>query len=715
MNKNLTLALSLAALLASPLVAQRRRRGPAGGARWAPDGQHVIAGNRWHDPVSWKVVEPAAAKAQPRDTTMRRFRQALERATGAKVGSLTRRATRSTLPRAPEAYVGWRMTADHSTSVAPVGDDLWAWDGKGEPRKIASGFTNVRHFELCPDGRAVSYIRDNNLFVTRIGDGQTKQLTKDGDTDTFNGELDWVYQEEVYGRGHFNAAWWSPSSEHLAYLRIDEKGVDTFTIVDFIPNRLALERIKYPKSGSTNPRATLHVADLDGQVRAIDLSKYKPDDEILIVRVGWTPNGSEVVFMVQNREQTWLDLDFANPETGAMRTVIHEGASDGWVSRLPMPRWLGDGSFVWESERTGYRHFYRYDTQGKLLATISKGKWAAGPVIRVDDEHGWIAFYGDEEGYAIGQHAYVASLDGKSLVQVTKGRGTHTVSFNTDGSMLLDRFSSLANPGEQWLRRRDGSNVRKVSARPAPRGAVETTWKQIKARDGETLDVTYVLPRNFDPDKKYPVWISTYSGPNSPSIRDSWRRVRQQQWYVQLQVNVRSASGRGMALTKKCYRQFGVQELRDIEDAIDWLCNDHKWADATRVGITGSSFGGFMTAFAMTHSKKFKCGIAGSGVYAWELYDTIYTERYMAKPQNNPSGYKASSCIAAAANLTGQLLILHGGKDDNVHMQNAMQFVYALERAGKQNFSLMIYPTARHGIRGAHTRALRQRFMRENL
>jgi len=274
----------------------------------------------------------------------------------------------------------------------------------------------------------------------------------------------------------------------------------------------------------------------------------------------------------------------------------------------------------------------------------------------------------------------------------------------------------MENPGEVWLRRADGSAVRAISSETMPDGANPPQWRQIKARDGETLDVAYTLPAGFDATKKYPVWIDTYSGPDSPTVRDTWRGGRGgSDWYVGLQVNVRSASGRGMKFTKRCYRQFGVQELADIEDAIDWLCSEHPWADAARVGITGWSYGGFMTAFALTHSTKFKCGIAGAGVYDWHLYDTIYTERYMATPQHNPDGYDASSVVKAAKNLHGELLIVHGTMDDNVHMQNAIQFIDALQQAGKLNFTFMLYPNSRHGVRSRHLGLLREQFMREKL
>ncbi len=713
-SSNAYLALFATAVLGSAAATTAQRQ-PS--ATWAHDGKHVVLGKTWFDPDTWAKVVPVAKPKSPAKKPLEQIREALRKARGKKVPKalLAGTSSRSTLPRAPVRYPGTRRTADNRGATTILGNELWVWNAGQPARRVSDGLAGVRHFQMAPNAKAVSFIRDFNLFVVRTADGETLQITDDGGENLFNGELDWVYQEEVYGRFNFKGTWWSPASDHVAYLRIEEQGVDTFSVVDHIPNQLEVDTLKYPKAGRTNPRATLHIAGTgDGKSIPVDLTKYPLKDEILIVRVGWTPEGDRAVFLVQNREQTWMDLNFADPATGAIETVLRENCDDGWVNILAMPRWLDDGTFLWESERTGFKHLYRYRRDGSLVATVSKGEWEVRRIIRLDQERGWIAFYGTTPEYAIGNNAYRATLDGKSLVRLTHGRGNHSISFNADGTRLIDKFSSMANPGEEWLRTADGSEGRQLSDRKVPKGVVPPQWKQIRARDGEVLDIAYTLPTGFDESKSYPVWISTYSGPDSPSVRDSWRRGRPSDWYIGLQINVRSASGRGMKYTKACYRQFGVPELRDIEDAVDWICK-HPWADASRVGITGWSYGGFMAAFALTHSKKFKCGIAGAGVYDWALYDTIYTERYMATPQNNPKGYAGTSVIEAAKNLTGELLIVHGTMDDNVHMQNAIQFVHALQEAGKQNFTFMPYAKSRHGVRSRHLGGLRSKFMREHL
>jgi dipeptidyl-peptidase-4 len=245
---------------------------------------------------------------------------------------------------------------------------------------------------------------------------------------------------------------------------------------------------------------------------------------------------------------------------------------------------------------------------------------------------------------------------------------------------------------------------------------------EIPARDGFKMDATILKPVDFNSAKSYPVWLITYSGPDAPSVRNSWNGSAWDQFlaergYIVFQVNNRTSSSKGQVTTEKCYQQLGVQELADLEDAVQWLAKN-PWVDATRVGLTGWSYGGFMTAYALTHSKVFRLGIAGAGVYDWRNYDTIYTERYMRTPQNNPKGYDDTSCVAAAANLSGHLLLIHGSMDDNVHLQNTMQFMYALQKADK-DFDLMIYPRSRHGVGDPslrwHLRELEWRTIHTNL
>ena len=463
--------------------------------------------------------------------------------------------------------------------------------------------------------------------------------------------------------------------------------------------------MRYPKAGQANPVVTLHIADVaSGEVSKVDLSTT-PEDR-LVVRVGW--RGDRCLFMVQDRIQTWLEFYSLDPSGDKPQLLVREEAKDGWTDRLPFPRWLEDGGFIWESHRTGDRHLYRYAANGKLRNAITSGNWAVGSIVKLDEKEGQLWCSGSAEDNGIDNHYYRATLDGTVLVQLTEKPGSHRLDLGADGEFAIDRWASIESPGGVHLVDAQGKSVKdfgesKLSGADAY--ALGTPKRlHIEARDGYKIDASLLLPADWKPGQKYPVWLPTYSGPHAPSVRNSfntngWHHFLVQEGFLVLQVNVRSANPLGrMKYVKACYKQLGVQELRDLEDAVAHVCAKYG-GDADRVGITGWSYGGTMTAFALTHSKAFALGVAGAGVYDWSLYDTIYTERYMSTPQLNPKGYAASSCIEAAKDLHGHLVLLHGTEDDNVHFQNCMMFVYALQRAGK-DFEMMMFPNAMHGVGG---------------
>ncbi|MFT5690655.1 MAG: dipeptidyl-peptidase-4 [Planctomycetota bacterium] len=574
--------------------------------------------------------------------------------------------------------------------------------------------------ELSPDETQLAFVRDRDLYVLSIADNTLTPITNDGSIDQYDGILDWVYQEEVYGRGNFKGFWWNASSTHIGFLSLDESAVHPFTVIDHVVEgnfRVEQEVTHYPKSGDPNPTTRVGVYDVGAQdLQWIDLAEYG-QSEPLVVRISWTPDGSTMLYTVQDRTQTWAELVARDVSTGE-RTVWIREESESWVNRPAAPRWLTDGSFLWESERTGYKHLYHYAQGGELLATLTSGEWEVRKVLRLDEDQGSLWFTASRDG-AVSENTYSVGLDGKGLLRLTDGPGTHRVTANGDGSLFIDRVSSLTRAPE--LRLCDGRTgaVLKVLATsdPAPAGSPALArWElhEIPARDGFPLDVAVLKPLNFDPAKTYPIWLSTYSGPDAPTIRNTWRPSSWNQFLAQegviiLNVNVRTASGKGHAVISQCYENFLTQELMDIVDTVDWL-TANSWADAARVGITGWSYGGSMTAFALTHSDRFALGIAGAGVYDWRMYDSIYTERYMNTPQANPAGYERSSSLAAAGNLQGHLVLQHGTKDDNVHFQNTVQMIYALQKAGMADFELMLYPESRHGVRDADLRwQMRQR------
>lgn len=720
MQTTLCLAASLLLSVPAPQETQAPAKTGPKEIRWAEDGVHLLedgvpldalSGEFSHrDPVVVPTPEPSART---------RAAQALEAALGAKVEPRLLRGDRprSTLPRAPESATGLSFSADESTAALVLDGRLWVWRADAGAAPVGEGgLEGVRHFRISPDGSAVSYIDGFDLAIAHTNDGKRLRLTEDGGENQFHGELDWVYQEELYGRFDFQGAWWSPTGTHLAYMSIDESGVDTFTVLDYRSQQQVVETLKYPKVGAVNPRATLHVARAaDGETVAADLSAYGPEVGLLITRVGWTPEGERCYAYVQDRAQTWADLLFVDPTTGATSRVFRDSLENAWVDRAPEPLWLKDGSFLVQSARTGFEHLYRYDRAGNLLAAVTHGDWRVREVVRIDEERGWIALTGSAPEYAIGDTAWRANLDGSSVVRLTSGRGHWDLDWNGDGSLAIARMQHMENPGEVWLLDAAGERLRQLDARPAPEPSTQRQWHQITTRDGEWIDVVVTLPKDLEEGRSYPIWLDTYGGPDSPSIRDQYRGPADGSWYIDLDVNVRTASGRGMKYTAACYRNFGAQELKDLEDAVAWCLATFPFADKERVAVSGWSYGGFLAAYALANSRVFSCAVAGAGVYDWTLYDTIYTERYMGLLSDNAEGYRRSSVIAAAKTLDRPLLIVHGAMDDNVHVQNAFQLVLALQEAGHGDFDLMVYPSSRHGVRSAHWPALRDRFLRRQL
>ncbi|OUU20392.1 MAG: hypothetical protein CBC13_10735 [Planctomycetia bacterium TMED53] len=597
---------------------------------------------------------------------------------------------------------GIRVTAHENLIAARQGDG---------PVKITEMPGKLELAKLAPGGRFYSGVLGSNLYVVDLFGESLQQVTQDGSEDLLNGKLDWVYQEEVYGRGNFNAQWWSPDGRFLAFLKLMEEGVPEFQIIRHLPFAQKVITQHYPKAGQTNPRVELWVYDTQtDRARQMEISVY--DEERLIVRVDWSPDSAQLLPQVQDRIQSGLTLLTCDPLTGGSKVLIEE-TSTSWVNVLGSPRWLSDGTFLWKSERTGFAHLFHYRPDGELIRQVSRGEWEVGSIARLDEDRQELWLTGSL-GRAIESHLYRLDLGGNLLVQITHEPGSHRTTISPDGEYVLDRFSSVENPGEYRLLDRDGRKLKVLAEGRIPAldtfEDVEASLHEVPARDGYSMDVMVMKPVGLDPNTPLPVFISTYSGPNAPTVRQGypgsgWLRFLVHQGMVVLQVNVRSSSSRGQVDTAACYRQLGVQELLDIEDALSWLC-ENSWADQNRVGISGWSYGGFMAAYALTHSKAFKLGIAGGGVYDWRDYDTIYTERYMDTPQLNPDGYAKSSVIEAAADLNGHLLILHGGIDDNVHVQNAMQLAHRLQE-NRKSFEMMIYPESGHGVRGRPARHMR--------
>ena len=597
------------------------------------------------------------------------------------------------------------MTPARTALLVNSANDLFLWT-LGAERVVRLTWSAAAEEEVTfsPDGRLVGFVRAHNLYVVDL-EGHERALTTDGHAQRLNGRLDWVYQEEIYGRGTHRAYWWSPDSSRLAFLQLDEAPVPEFTVVDHLPYRQDVEATDYPKAGDPNPTVKLGVVQAaGGSVRWVDTSKYGAAEH-LIVDVGWTPDSKEVVYQVQDREQTWLDLNLGEAAKGTTRTLFRE-TTKAWVSVLGPPTWLKDGSFLWLSERDGWQHLYRYQRDGTAIGRVTSGKWEFDEIYGVDEAAGLIYFAGTERSH-IGRDIYKVKLDGSGLTRLSERAGTHNATFNPAFTHYVGRWSDVNTPTQVRLHKADGVEVRVIDRNEVAAlkdyRLSKPEFLQVKTKDGFTLEAMLIKPVDFDPSRKYPVFQSTYAGPHAPQVRNSWggtgmlyHQLLAERGIAVWVCDNRSASGKGAESAWVAYKRLGETELADIEECLGYL-KQQPWVDASRIGINGWSYGGFMTSYALTHSTSFAMGIAGGSVTDWRDYDSIYTERYMLMPQNNPDGYARTAPRAAARNLHGQLFLIHGTMDDNVHMQNTIQFAYDLQKAGKP-FELMLYPKSRHGV-----------------
>lgn len=610
----------------------------------------------------------------------------------------------------------WQMDPQRTGVLFEVDNDYYfvRIDGSA-PVQLTHGRQHKELPSFSPDGKYLAFVCDNNLFVSDTATGTERRLTSDGSKLISNGKPDWVYGEEIYD--YQKTYWWSPDSSRIAFLRCDDQPVPTFTIIDNVPAQQDIEATPYPRSGQANPFMRLGIVPVDGgPAHWVELGD--DDGNRLITRAGWVPDAKRVYFYLQDRAQTWLDVCTA-PAAGGLATRLLRDTTKAWVSDPGSLTFLKDGSFLFFSERTGWKHLYHYDAAGKLLGAVTHGDWEARDLARVDEAAGWIYVSGTRDT-SVASNLYRFHLDGSGGERLTPCAGDHQVNVSPSGGLFVDTCSSHSEPTHVWLRGGDqGAVLRTIDTNPVY--AVEEYRLgryqplTITTPDGFVLEASLLTPPDFDASRRYPVWFMTYGGPHTPTISDDWRGGRvadqllAQMGFVVFRADPRSASGKGVCSTWTAYRRLGIGELKDIETAIGWLAKQ-PFVDASRIGMSGHSYGGFMTSFALTHSKIFAAGIAGAPVTDWRSYDSIYTERYMNTPQQNPEGYAETSVLAAAAKLHGKLLILHGLFDNNVHVQNTIQLIDRLEHGDKQ-FQVMFYPESRHGLSGVHYHRLMIDFM----
>jgi dipeptidyl-peptidase-4 len=637
-------------------------------------------------------------------------------------GTIQSVATRTSFSPSPLDRTVVEMDPAKRGFLIEIGQDLYYATFDGSQAVRLTNHPGREQFpQFSPDGKSVAFVRDFDLYVVDIATPTERRLTTGGRDDLRHGHADWVYYEEIFNR-RWPAFWWSPDSKKLAFMEFDDAGVPLHTVMDDTANPRRLEQTHYPRSGEPNPKVRFAVVEsAGGAVQWADLADYSAGS-FLISEVGWWPDSSAAYCYVQNRIQSWLDLVKFTPGEGAGSAKrLFRDQTKAWIESPGPVHWLDDGTFLWLSERDGWKHIYHYDALGNQKSRVTSGPWDVRSLEHVDSKGGWIFWSGMRDNPA-GANFYRVKLGGP-IERLTQTSGSHQTSMSPDGKLFLASWSDIKTPTRQRLYGADGRLVRTVDSNPSHElkrlrfGPRERFT--IPARDGFLLEAELILPPDLDSTKKYPVWFKTYGGPHAPTVSDSWGGGRMwdqalaREGFVVFLMDPRSASSKGAISAWPAYKHLGVQEMEDIKDAITWL-KTKPYIDGSRIGMAGHSYGGYMTSYAMTHSDLFAAGIAGAPVTDWRDYDSIYTERYMALPQDNPDGYNASSVVRAAGRLHGKLLILHGAIDDNVSLRNTMRLVEELEDANK-DFELMIYPSSRHGIGGAHYTRLQIDFIRRTL
>jgi dipeptidyl-peptidase-4 len=563
--------------------------------------------------------------------------------------------------------------------------------------------------KLSPDGKLVAFRRDWDLYTLDIASKRETRLTTGGSDTLRNGGLDWVYPEEL---DLGTAYWWSPDSKSIVYLQFDISHEPVYPHEDLRGPRPIYEPQRYPQAGENNPDVRVGVVGArGGSTRWMEVGDTR--DKFLIARVGWTPDSRNVYIVRTNRVQNALELLFAAAGSGTTSRILEE-SDRYWVNVQEDPVFVNGGQqFLWLSERDGFRHMYSYTVDGKRVQQLTRGPWEVTGIAGVDEAAGRV-YYTSSETSPLERQFYSMKITGEDKQRLSIGSGTHTIAMGPGGNYYLDTFSSVSSPPRTTINAGDGRELRVYREQNQRIGEeyeiLPTELIDFRTADGTLLYARLIRPAGFEPGKKYPAVVLVYGGPDSQGVRNTWMgpdldQVLANKGFVVWQVDNRGSSGRGHAFETPVFRKLGSVELADQVAGVEYLVS-LGFVDKTRIGIRGWSYGGFMTLNAMLNAPDvFRAGIAGAPVTDWHNYDTIYTERYMGLPKDNPDGYKNTALPAQAKSLKGKLLIAHNVEDDNVLFQNTVQMVDALERAG-QPFEMQVYTQKTHGVTGAEARQL---------
>ena len=610
-------------------------------------------------------------------------------------------------------------------SVAVKNNDLFYKNGAVE-KQITFDKTEEKNPTFSPDSNYIAYTKGNDLYTYNLSTNKENRLTTDGTTTTLNGFASWVYWEEIFGRGtRYRAFWWNPNSKQLAYMHFDESMVPMFPIYNSDGQRGFVEETRYPKAGERNPEVRVGFVSAEGG--ATTWADFNDKDDQYFGWPIWREDGSSLLVQWINRGQDHLKIFDVSPMNGSKK-IMYEEEQKTWVDledkaggRIVFLK--TKPAFVLESDKTGWNHLYLHNNNGTLINPITSGNFTVLSVLLIDEKNSLVYFTARGKENTARVDLYAVKMNGTDMKRLTFGDYQHQVSLSPNGKNFVTTYSNTQTPTKVALLDTKGKLVRELGDAKGTDldnyALAKTELIRIKSADGLfDLPAMVTWPSNMDPNKKYPLLVSIYGGPNAGTVMDGWKWNANQQFYaqegmIQVAFDHRASGHFGKAGVNYMHRNLGYWEMEDYMAMAKWFIQKGQ-ADPTKICITGFSYGGYMSAYALTYgSNVFTHGMAGGSVVDWKLYDSHYTEKFMDTPAENPDGYKSGNVLTHIDKYKGMLQIVHGTMDDNVHMQNSIQLISALEDKGKE-FEFMLYPGGRHGwggAKGVHFNNLKTKFI----
>ena len=620
--------------------------------------------------------------------------------------------------------------APPAKSVSVKKGDLFYKDGDLE-KQITFDAAEEKNPTFSPDSAYIAYTKSNDLYTYHIPTAKETRLTNTGSGTSLNGYASWVYWEEIFGRGtRYRAFWWNPNSKQLAYMHFDESMVPMFPIYSSEGQHGFIEETRYPKPGDKNPEVKLGFVAADGGNTT--WADFNPKEDQYFGWPVWRIDGSSLLVQWINRGQDHLKIFDVNPGSGGKK-IMYEEQQKTWVDledragqRFTFLK--SKPAFILESDKTGWNHLYLHNNDGSLINPITSGDFTVLSTELIDEKNGLVYFTARGKENTARIDLYSVKLNGSEMKRLTFGEFDHAqVRLSPNGKYFVTTYSNTTTPLKMSLVDNKGKIVRELGdAKGSAMGEYQiakTEFIRIKSADGLfELPAQVTWPANMDPNKKYPMLVDIYGGPNAGNTWDRWswnatREMYAQEGLIHVKFDHRASGHFGKAGVNYMHRNLGFWEMQDYMQMAKWFIQKG-YADPTKIAITGFSYGGYMSAYALTYgSSVFTHAMAGGSVVDWSLYDSHYTEKFMDTPAENPDGYKSSSVLSHIDKFKGTLQLVHGTMDDNVHMQNSIQLVSALQDRGK-DFEFMLYPGGRHGWggpKGNHFNNLKTKFIYKHL